>query len=285
MSHGELQPTPQEELLMAMHQGEFGVAVDGVARVLAAGGSPSMLAVVRPETYIGFAEQWLANPDSAAIDRPNARTAYKNDLFRPHLLAAAGGDMAALSALPKFVTSGAQLTIAAAITLDNREALARHREDTRYLQCLGSFDPQHVGHRVAIGATTEAVMAEGRKAHALVHVMGDHPRKVFDAPYAQRYVQSERRIYQSPWLSQEDVTQVDVPGGKGLAARGLSQMALLAEVTGDRGIRWVIGSDKLLLDVDMVQTQPDKAEKAAARFDDPRMDIDVVHRQNDDGEA
>ena len=78
------------------------------------------------------------------------------------------GDPEAISTLPKFVTSLGELAIVSELTLDNLAAVQEWHARGLYLQNIGSFNPQHVGH-VLVGEG-------GLLAHFAVALAGDGER-------------------------------------------------------------------------------------------------------------
>ncbi|HEX7963782.1 MAG TPA: hypothetical protein VF466_04300 [Candidatus Saccharimonadales bacterium] len=267
--------TPQEELIIALNGGLYDSVLPVAAQNLRGGQSPSYLSVARPDALFGFAEAWQqADPVGKDADPQD----YKTNLFDEQLPPALRGDPAAISELPKLATSVGRLSLALQLVLDNRGAVQEWRTGRQYLQYAGSFDPQHVGHRLAVASGLDAA---GAQSSALVQTMGGHPVKAdFSRPYDERYAQSEARFYMSPFIDNARVTQVDVPAGTGLARTGLEQMRLLAEFCGDDRLRWLIGSDKFLADTAGIR-QGKPQPKAAARFADPRLHAYVLHRQSD----
>lgn len=275
----DIGPTVQERLLIQLGQHAYEGAVLYVASQLEDGRSPSVLSIARPDIFTRFAEAWhAADLPSESVSEETYKTRYFDALVE----SADAGDPSAIEALPKFATSLGQMALVAALILDNKEAIETWHAGRAYIQYLGTFDPQHIGHRIAVQS---ALTTEGDGASAILHVMGQHPRKKnFSASYDDRFKQSEERFYESRLLDNRRITQVDVPGGVGLAEAYPAQMRLLASLSGDTEYRWLTGSDKLLLDADAVR-QGRSAAKAIARFSDPKMHAYVVHRQSDDKRA
>ena len=278
-SNGE--PTIQEKLLMQLDDHDYESAIPHVVADLEKGYSPSALSIARPDVLTGFAEAW--QHEVAGLPKESTpETTFKVRHFEDLVEIATTGNPAAIEALSKFVTSLGQMTLVATLVLDNKEAIKDWHADRRYIQYLGTFDPQHIGHRIAVQSSLET---EGGLASAIIHVMGQHPRKKnFSASYEDRFKQSEERFYESGLSDNRRITQVDVPGGVGLAEEYPKQMELLASLSGDEEYRWLIGSDKLLLDANAVK-QGAPAEKAVTRFSDPKMHVYAVHRQSDDKQA
>jgi len=275
----DVQPTPQEELLIKLGHGAFDAAVLHIVADVNEGKSPSVLSVVRPDIAVGFAEAFIRS-DIESDGR--AAKNYKISYFDSYTDRAVAGNPSAIEALPKFATSLAQVALYADLVLANQERLIDRRTYRPFLQYLGTFDPQHIGHRIAVQS---GLITAGEGSSALLHVMGRHPRKKnFQFSYNQRFDESERRFYESPLLDNERITQVDVPGGVGLAARYPLQMELLADIVGDDELRWLTGSDKLILDATAVRnaSESDSGKKAITRFSDPNMHAYIVHRQSDD---
>lgn len=274
-----IEPTPQEELLLKLGEGAFDAAVWHIAADVSEGKSPSVLSIVRPDIAAGFAD---AFKHSGVKTTDCAVESYKISHFDSYANRAAEGDLSAIEALPKFATSLAQVAFYAELVLASKEALAEQRTHRPFLQYLGTFDPQHIGHRVAVQS---GLLTAGEESSALLHVMGQHPRKKnFQSSYAQRFDESEKRFYESSLLDNDRITQIDVPGGVGLATQYPLQMELLADITGDDERRWLTGSDKLILDATAVRGREDSStsRKAMTRFSDPKMHAYIVHRQSDD---
>lgn len=275
----DIDPTPQEDLLIKLGQHVYDVAISQIARELQEGRSPSALSIARPDVLIGFAEAWRAADIEDGDDAPDT---YKTEYFNNLTEVADGGNPAAIEALPKFATRLGHMALIADLVLDNRKRIREWHTGRPYIQYLGTFDPQHIGHRIAIQS---ALATEGERSSAILHVMDQHPRKDnLGASYENRYVQSEERFYRSPLLDNTRITQVDIPGGVGFAEKYPLQMELLATLSGDDEHRWLTGSDKLLLDASMIR-QGKPAAKAITRFLDPKMHAYIMHRKSDDRQA
>lgn len=200
---------------------------------------------------------------------------YKSNLFEHYMTAAENGDPAAISTLPKFVTSVGQLATTLELTLDNREVVANWLDGRKHVQFIGSFNPQHVGHRATIRSTLDVA---GERSSGMVQVVENHPvKKDSLPPYRDRFTDGERRLYASTLLDPTRVTQLDVPLGLGLAKQGVAQIALLAEVAGDNQLRWLVGSDKFITDTNNVRAG-EALDKAGVRFADGRVHLYVARR-------
>ena|GEM_PF-2005993 len=270
--------TLPEQVLLSMNEGYHDLAISYASAKLKDGRSPSFLSVLRPDLLEGFAHAWknLENLPATGLDGTDG---YKHEYFARHALLAAQGDPASIETLPKLATTIGQLSLAMELVLDNKDAITEWHSNRSYLQYLGTFDPQHIGHRIAVQSTLNTA---GGSSSALVHVMGRHPRKPqFHSPYEQRYEDSEERFIKTTLLDTTRVTQVDIPGGVGLASRGLGQMKLLADSAGDPELRWTIGSDKLMLDAAAVRAER-ATDKSIERLLEPRMHMYAVRRQTDD---
>jgi hypothetical protein len=281
IGHRNVEPTDQEKLFIQLDCHAYDDAMPHVISDLEKGRSPGALSVARPEVLVGFAKAWQRIATDLSKDRATKAT-YKTRHFENLAEIAATGNPAAIEALSKFVTSLGEMALVTTLILDNRQAIEAWHLDRAYIQYLGTFDPQHIGHRIAVQSTLET---EGNSASAILHVMGQHPRKTsLSASYEDRFKQSEERFYESNLLDNQRITQVDVPGGVGLAEEYPKQMELLALLSGDDEYRWLTGSDKVLLDVSAIK-EGYSAEKAITRFSDPKMHAYVVHRQSDDRQA
>lgn len=268
-------PTSQEELLLAATEGAHEYVAVSVAQGFAEGRSPGFLSVLRPDLLFDFAQTWrnFASAEKGVNSSAEDKSIYKSALFEASVADVAEGDPAAISMLPKLSTSLGQLTLALETALEHRDSVHEWRASRRYLQYLGTFDPQHIGHRTTVRSVLEVA---GDQFGALVHVMGEHPSKTnIHASYEARYDESEERLYRSSLIDNTRVTQLDVPGGTGLANHGLGQMELLADMSGDDCMRWVIGGDKFMLDSANIR-QKRSAAKAVLRFSDPRLRVYVV---------
>ncbi|HSW81550.1 MAG TPA: hypothetical protein VLG40_04080 [Candidatus Saccharimonas sp.] len=273
----DVRPTPQEELLIKLGRHAFSSAISQIIEDLQQGRSPSVLSIARPDVLVGFAEALRTTViDGVSHNTPDT---YKTRYFNDFAEVAAEGNAAAIEALPKFVTRLGHLALIADLILDNRKGLEEWHTHRPFIQYLGTFDPQHIGHRIAVQS---ALISAGESSSALLQVMEQHPRKKsFDASYEDRYAAAEEGFYKSSLLDNTRITQIDVPGGVGLAEKYPIQMDLLATLSGDDEYRWLTGSDKLLLDVSAIQ-QGNPTTKATARFSDPKMHAYVVHRQSND---
>jgi hypothetical protein len=209
-----------------------------------------------------------------AVDAPQT-DGYKADFFDRYVTAAEDGDPAAISTLPKFVTSVGQLATTLELTLDNQEAVTNWRSGREHIQFIGSFNPQHVGHRATIRSTLDVA---GERSSGMAQVVENHPiKKDSLPPYRGRFTDGERKLYASTLLDPTRVTQLDVPLGLGLAKQGVAQIALLAEVTGDSKLRWLMGSDKFMTDTNNVRAGK-ALDKAGVRFADERVHLYVARR-------
>lgn len=278
--HSIPEPSKQEANLLALLEGQHDVVQDQVFADLSVGLSPSFLAIARPDLAVEFAK--ATEPLLADISLPDTTehqtSSYKRPFFDILAARAAEGDVRALTALPKFAMSVGQLATVCSLTISFEQSLTAQAGDRRFLQYLGTFDPQHIGHRIAVAS---ALATDGPQSHGLVHVMADHPfKRTISRSYDDRYRESEERLYRSSLLDVMRVTQVDVPGALGFGTHGQTQMELLADVTGDERLRWLIGSDKLLLDAAKIRAG-ESPQKAIARLSNPRTHIYVVHRQSD----
>lgn len=276
-NNGGNDTTPQELQAILIRDAVFDSAVTSIVDGVHQGNSPSMLSVLQPDLLEGFAQAWLQKSDE--IEEVETAPSYKDELYDLHESAATEGDPAAILALPKFATTLGRLTLAMELVVTHKDAVAAWQGDRAYLQYLGTFDPQHVGHRIGVQS---ALITAGENSSVIAHVMDGHPRKSdFRSPYGVRYREAEQRFYASEFIDNTRLTQIDIPGGVGLANVGLEQMKLLADLCGDQELRWVIGSDKLLLDADAIRMGR-APSKASLRFSDPRMHAYVIHRQFDD---
>lgn len=271
--------SPEEDMLVAFHHGAYDLVHDDLQARLAAGKSPNVLAVVRPELLFGLAEHMLAgaNGEAAetvalpAIDADNGRWTQ----FAAHLRAAEAGDPAAISTLPKFVTTPDQLAYALQLALEHREAVADWRSERPCVQLIGSFNPQHIGHRATMRA---ALTAAGERASVTAQLVADHPvKKDSLPPYDGRYRGAEYFTYRSTQVDPTRVTILDVPVGPELAKNGAAQIELLADVTGDPEMRWLMGSDKFMSDVRTAR-EGQLEKRAITRFREPRMHLYVGRR-------
>jgi hypothetical protein len=273
MPSNVVEASPQEAVLLALEQEFFDPAVSSVLSGLQDGASPSFMSIIRPDLLFGLSEELL--PAMADVSQEDPAESYKTELFRRAAIAAAEGDPAAISALPKFATSLGELLLATELTLDNREAIAAWRTGRPQVQYIGSFNPQHIGHRATMRS---ALLAAGEQASGIVQVVQNHPIKK-DAlpPYEGRYAAGEERLYSSRLIDPTRVTQVDVPLGVGLAKVGAAQIELLADVAGDEEMRWLVGSDKFMTDYENVRDGK-ALDKAGARFEHPRTRLYVARR-------
>jgi hypothetical protein len=272
-----INPTSQEKSLLAINAGIYETVVYDVAKKLDNGKSSSVLSILRTDSLVGFANAWRqADIDPQSFSPEDT---YKASFFNSYREKAEEGDPAAIETLPKFATSRNQLSAAMELVLAYPDELAEWHADKPYLQYAGTFNPQHIGHRIAIQSAIETADA---RSSALVQVMGNHPFKtdLVDS-YEQRFTDSEEKLYRSSLSENTKVTQIDVPGGAGLAMRGLEQMKLLADTCGDPCLRWLVGSDKFMADAVAIRSGLPQA-KAVKRFSEPRMHTYVIHRQSED---
>ena len=95
------------------------------------------------------------------------------------------------------------------------------------------------------------------------------------------YINGRYDLFQSTLIDNTRATQLDVPAGIGLAPVGVAQIELIAETTGDEGLRWLVGSDKFMTDVTTAQAG---REKVIQRFTEPRLHLYVARRADHDPE-
>jgi hypothetical protein len=260
-------PSPEEQHLIAIRDGAYVAAGAAVLEDVARGESPRIMSVVAPQHFWGLAgEMWLA---AAAAPKPTKPVdGYKATLFNELLQDAEAGDPAAISALPKFASCLGQVATAIGLAYDNRTAFDAWRTDRPYVQFIGSFNPQHVGHRAAIARTLDVA---GPRASSIVQVVADHPiKKDSLPPYKERFAAGEEKLYASMAIDPTRVTQLDVPLSLGLAKVGAEQIKLLAAVTGDPQPRWMVGSDKFMTDAKNVRAGK-QLDKAGIRFSDVHL--------------
>ncbi len=270
-------PTPQEQQLLDLESGNFERVAQTVAEDVQRGQSPSILSVVRPDLLFDFAETWLG---SAPPELPVAiQGGYKSEYFDRLAGMAEGGEAAEIVAFPKFATSLGQISLALEVVLSNRDIVTGWQAERHYLQYLGTFDPQHIGHRIGVQS---ALLAAGGRSSVIATTMGSHPFKTgFNRPYVDRFTAAEQRFYESPLIDNTRLTTLDVPGALGLGAANYEQMQLLADLAGDSQMRWTIGSDKFLLDANAIRAG-EAVPRARARFANSALHPYVIHRQSDD---
>lgn len=273
---GGVTPSPQEKTLLALQDGAYGTVIEDVKTGLTKGRSPSFLSVARPDLALGFARAWQAQP-AKVTDIPAIGATYKRPLFEEQLARAHEGEPGAVAALAKFATTPNELSVVTGVMLDNPDALGEWSEDRKYMQLLGSFNPQHIGHRTTIRLALDTV---GDSASAIAHVVDVHPIKGDSLPpYEGRFVAGEQKLYESTLIDNTRATQLDVPAGVGLAPVGVAQIELIAETTGDEGLRWLVGSDKFMTDVASARKG---REKVIDRFSEPRIHLYVARRADHD---
>ncbi|HEU4914254.1 MAG TPA: hypothetical protein VFT16_02500 [Candidatus Saccharimonadales bacterium] len=255
-------PSYEESVLMALDEAEYDPAAQWAVDSLAAGKSPGILSIVRADLIGGLAfhlHEALHTHEPGEANPHHPKTRVYNRL----ITAAEAGDPEAISTLPKVATTAGQLATTVELTLDNLDDVREWRQGHRYVQFIGSFNPQHVGHRSTIRDT---LTAAGEGVNGLVQVVQNHPiKKDSLPPYIGRFRQGEQKLYSSTLLNPSEVTMLDVPLGLGLAKRGAEQIRLIASVTGDEKMRWLVGSDKFMTDVNNVRAG-EQLDKAGARF-------------------
>lgn len=255
-------PSSEEAQLINLRDGHFTVAAETILHGLRSGEPARILSVANPDILRDTCE--VIYPKLSEVDTSMIAAAdYRSELFDAYLPPASEGDPAAASALPKFATTTGQLAVAIEVMLDNWDRLAEWRTDRAYIQTIGSYNPQHLGHRDAIARTLEVA---GSRASATMQIVANHPIKVDSLPpYATRFEPGERRIYSSELIDPTRVTLLDVPLSLGLAKVGYAQIELLANVMGDSEMRWLVGSDKFMTDARNVRDGK-SIDKAGARF-------------------
>lgn len=282
MAYNESRPLPasiEERPLIALDAGAYDPITDSILLGLSENRSPGIMSVIRPDLLRGLSAHIAATVTRRDDGTQDSET-YKTQLFQAYWAHAEQGDVAAMSVLPQFVSSIGSLASTVELTLDNFAAISEWRNNRSYVQFIGSFNPQHVGHRDTIRATLEVA---GNSASGIVQVVENHPiKKDSLPPYRGRFIQSEERLYTSTLLDATTVTALDLPLGLGLAKQGIAQIALLARLTGDNTLRWLVGSDKFITDVENVRNGK-ALDKAGARFSN--VQLYVARRDTESKEA
>lgn len=270
MSHTTEQiglPSVEEQRLLDLQAGNYDLVASDMVAALHDHISPSVLSIARPDLLYGLVQSThkiLAEQPAAPSPEDDPRTHDFNAL----LPAAEAGDPAAICALPKLAHSVGELATAITLTLDNFINVAAWREGRPYIQFIGSFNPQHIGHRSTMKDT---LALAGANSSGIVQIVQNHPiKKDSLPPYEERFADSERKLYSSTLISPVEVTLLDLPLGLGLAKKGIAQIDLLADITGDDKRRWLVGSDKFMTDVTNVQADKE-LNKAGARFRDVHL--------------
>lgn len=268
--------SPEEATLLALCDEQYDDVADTLIDTMYSGKSPALLSVVRPELLKGLAESiWRATAHRSISYREGPE--HKARQFAHYASLAEHGNIEAISALPKFATSIGELATAAEMSLDALSEVSEWRSERKYVQFIGSFNPQHIGHRYTIKRTLETA---GGRASGIMQVVQDHPiKKDSLPPYEMRFSQGEERLYSSSLIDPTAVTLLDVPLSMGLAKKGDAQIALLAHVTGDEKGRWLVGSDKFMTDVQNVRNEK-ALDKAGARFSN--VQLFVARRATED---
>jgi phosphopantetheine adenylyltransferase len=268
-------PSTEENTLIALRSGMYGLAAEDMMDGLRFSRSPGVLAVANTAALYGVSEALWSSTELPPDAQP---TGYKSQIFDTYLIAAAEGDPTAISLLPKVATTAGQLVTALELILDNRSTLTEWRQGRSYVQFIGSFNPMHVGHRTSIATTLDVA---GERSSAIVQAVADHPiKKDSLPPYRERFVPAEEKLYSSSLIDLARATMLDVPLSLGLAKVGTAQIRLIADVAGDT-MRWQVGSDKFMADVRNVR-QGKALDKAGARFSD--VHLYVARRETEDTE-
>lgn len=268
--------TAEEATLLSLCNQDYTAVANTLVNDLQAGQPPALLSIAGPDLLYGLASATYNVISAQPETRLKERTHLANT-FRRYQPAAEAGDPAAISALPKFATSIGHLVTSLELTLDMADKIREWRTNRPYLQFIGSFNPQHIGHRFSISRTLNAL---GEHASGTVQVVANHPiKKDSLPPYSQRFRQGQERIYDSSLLDPTRVTLLDVPLGLGLAKQGDAQIALIAAVTGDSRKRWLVGSDKFMTDVKNVRDGK-ALDKAGVRFSNVQL---FVARRSTEG--
>lgn len=269
--------SPQEQLLISLQNNQLEETIEACASTDQFKTLTGFLAIARPELLINFAHTFSQHLPVAS--EPIFIENYKSKLFEEYLPLAEQGNLSIVRSLPKFAMDIGQLAVAMELVLSHKNRLVDDQENNAHLQYLATFDPQHIGHRIAIQS---ALTTMKLGSQAVVHIMANHPFKPQLTPYQSRYDTSEERLYKSPLLNNATITQVNLPGNVGLGSSiGVPQMEMLADVSGDSKLRWLIGSDKFLLDTYKIRNNR-LASKAIARFLHPRLEAYVVQRKSED---
>lgn len=268
-----IHPSPQEENLIRLQERDYDTVAEQLASDLQEKGrSPSLLAIARPDLAIDLAETWYRqNPDTATTASADS---LKSELYHDTYERAVNGDPEAIGILFKTATSLGQVSAAACVLLDNKDTVAELRTNRKYVQYIGSFNPQHIGHRTTVQST---LATAGEASEVVMQIVDRHPIKQDLPPYGPRFSSAEEKLIASTIIENERVTVLDVPAGNGLARDGAAQIELIADTVGDEEMRWLVGSDKFMSDVNSMRSGK-LTSRAATRFRNPRTHLYVARR-------
>lgn len=275
-------PSLQEETLLALQRADYSAAANRLLIDMNQGYTPNILSMVCSDLLFAFAEHihrdgtnmtdlTAPQPDTPALNVIRTRQAGYDEM----LARTENGDGIAIVSLAKYAQTTAQLRESMGRVLDSREIVAESIGDRKTIQLLGSFNPQHIGHRTTM---MSALRAEPGNTQLVAQVVDKHPIKGDSLPpYRGRYFAGEEKLVRSTIIDPTRVTQVHVPAGVGYAMHGSSQIELLTDVSGDDQMRWLVGSDKFMSDVKSARLGKSET-RANARFLHPRMHLYVARR-------
>jgi hypothetical protein len=154
------------------------------------------------------------------------------------------------------------------------------------LQYLGAFDPMHDGHIIAMKTALENSFCSNPYVAASLMML--HERKPYlSKTYQLRLRFAVKYIFSSNLINPDRISLLDFPGGIGLSSNPRIQQQIIAKLSGNSKIRWVIGGDKFRHDYRMAINDKETGihSKHIDRFNDPNMEIYIVQRageNNDD---
>lgn len=145
--------------------------------------SPSFLSIARSDILIRLAQNQLkANVEYTPDASP--QNDWKAKLYSKYHAAALSGNTGALFQLPKFVSNLYMLNEFFRLLVGAESSGSLENRNKVHLQYLGTFDPQHIGHRIVITSVLKAM--GGDSTHVVTHIMGNHPLKSGITSYTQQ---------------------------------------------------------------------------------------------------
>lgn len=206
----------------------------------------------------------------------------KNSFFNYTLKQIENGHNNLIPHLPKGITNKKQLAIYLSLIRQRYDdSLLVAKKHTQLLIYPGSFDPMHYGHRVMIASLLD------KTAHSqlVVNVNSYQPRKPWlEETYAQRFADLEYKLLKSDITDPYRTCAVDFRFGVPEGQDYLRQTRMQAFMAGDATLRWVVGGDKFLSEVERVKDEQSRniVGRSLARFSLPHMSIYIVPRKGQD---
>lgn len=251
-------------------------------------GSVSFLSVMRFDLLAKVASQpniflpgFAANASDYYKKYPQLLQA-KKDLFRFTLWSVSKGRYDLTPQLAKGVTDKKSLYTYLKMINEKQGLLAKNTASRGLLIYPGTFDPMHYGHRAMIASLLEGLEPT---IHLAVNINSYQARKPnLEATYERRLADLEHRTLRSSILDPYRVCAMDFRFGAKESEDHIRQTRLQSYMAGDSRLRWVIGGDKFLTEVERQKKEEAQGVigRTLSRFRLKDMTIYIVPRKGQD---